>query len=209
MMYIIAKKEDATHIFRLIFRWFSMVLLFATFALSFTATVMLEVLFPPAYYAAAPVIPIVAMSIMFYGVYTVFTVGIYVRRKTWLVFILTTLAALLNAGLNLVLIPRFQLIGAALSTLIAYGVLAFLCYGVNRRIYPLPFEIGFFTIALLIGVALYLGADLLAQRQPLYAACSIDICSLCLYGGCLLLLRMGLNWSSKKINPPLKGDFLS
>ena len=42
------------------------------------------------------------------------------------------------------------------STLIAYIVLAVLAYIVNQRIYPVPFEIGRFFLAVLVGVIIYL-----------------------------------------------------
>ena len=88
-------------------------------------------LFPPSYYAAEAVIPIVAVSIMFFGMYSFITIGISIRRKTWFAVILTTVAALANVGLNMVLIPRYGSIGAAVSTLIAYVLLASSAYIVN------------------------------------------------------------------------------
>src|SRR5205823_6258837 len=82
-MYAIAKKDNAADIFRLVFRWFSIVLLFATFGLSLISMIMLDLLFPPSYHSAAPLIPIITTSIMFYGIYIIMTVGISIRRKTW------------------------------------------------------------------------------------------------------------------------------
>ena len=39
-MYAIAKRKDAAYIFQLVFRWYSYVLFFATFALSLLSTVV-------------------------------------------------------------------------------------------------------------------------------------------------------------------------
>ncbi len=132
-MFTIAKRDDAARVFQFVFRWFSIALLFITFAFSLAGTGVLLLFFPPAYHLAAPVIPIVALSSMFYGVYIFFTTGIGVRRKNWLAIIFTTSSALINVGLNIVLIPRYGSIGAALSTLIAYVVLALIAYIVNQR----------------------------------------------------------------------------
>jgi len=123
-LYAIAKRDDAAHVFRLVFRWYSIALLFAAFALSLVATFMLDLLFPPAYHSAAPIISIIAVSIMFYGIFNIFLVGVSLRRKTWLAVIFTTFAALVNIGCNLILIPRYGSMGAAVSTLIAYALLA-------------------------------------------------------------------------------------
>src|SRR3989440_11733058 len=64
-MFAIAKRDDASRIYQLVFRWYGIVLLFATFALSLASTIVFDLFFPPAYHSAAPVIPIVALSIMF------------------------------------------------------------------------------------------------------------------------------------------------
>lgn len=188
MMYIVAKREDAPRLFRLVFRWFSAILLFATFGFSLFSISLLNLFFPSAYHSAAPIIPIIAASSMFNGIYVIVSVGISIQRKTWLAAVLTTSSALLNVTLNLVLIPHYGASGAAVSTLIAYMVFALMAYVVNQRIYPIPFEIGLFGIALLLGVALYIGSNFLAQTQQIYLAWSIHIGTLILYGGCLLLL---------------------
>jgi len=187
-MYAILKREDAPKVFQLVFRWYSIVLLFATFALSLLGRGVLDILFPPAYRSAAPVISTIALSTMFYGVYNIFLIGISVRRKTWFAVVFTTLAALINVGLNFMLIPFYGSMGAALSTLIAYLVLALIAYIVNQRFYPIPFEMGLFMAALLIGITLYAGSDFLAHAQQTYAAWGIRYAALALYGGCLALL---------------------
>src|SRR5258708_22028426 len=79
--------------------------------------------------------------------------------------------------------------GAALSTLIAYVFLALIMYVVNQRIYPIPFEIHIFAIALLVGIAFYAGSSFLAQHQTIYGVCAIYVGSTVLYGGCLVLLE--------------------
>jgi len=188
IMFAMAKRDDAAQRFRVVFRWFSIVLLLAAFALSLVALGVLDLLFPPAYHSAAPVIPIIALSVMFYGIYGIFTIGISVRRKNWLAIIMTSLSAAVNVGANLILIPLYGSLGAAVSTCIAYIVLALIAYIVNQRIYPIPFEIGIFIIGLCIGIVLYVAGNIFAQAQELYVAWGIRICSLLLYTGCLALL---------------------
>ena len=104
--------------------------------------------------AAVAGIPVIAVSIMFYGVYVIFTIGISVQRKTWFAVIFTTLSALVNVGLNLILIRPYGSMGAALSTLLAYMVLAGVTYVVNQRIYPIVFQLRGFVAALLMLLSL-------------------------------------------------------
>lgn len=150
-MYGVARRKEAPHIFQLIFRWFSLVLLFVAFGISIAGPLILDVLFPANYRSAAPLISIIAESIVFYGLYIVFMAGASIRRKTWMPAAFTGLAALVNVALNLVLIPLFSSAGAAASTLIAYIVLALVAYLANQRIYPVPYEIKRFVLALLSG----------------------------------------------------------
>ncbi len=187
-VFTIAKREDATRVFKLVFRWFGLFLLFSAFCLSLVGVWFLNWLFPVAYHSTAFVIPIVATSIAFYGVYYIFKSGLDIKRKTWIISIYTTSAALVNIALNLFLIPHYGAMGAAISTLIAYTVLATIAYIVNRRIYPISFEIGIFITALLIGIALYMGSDLLAQARSIYLAWGIRIGALSLYGIFLVVL---------------------
>ena len=187
-MYTIAKRRDAAQVYQRVFRWMSMVLLFAAFGLSLVCTVILDLLFPRSYLSAAPVIPVVAESIALYGVYTVFMIGANIRRKTWLISILTTGAALVNLGCNLVLIPRFGAMGAAASTLIAYFALAALAYIVNQRIYPIPFEIGRFLLAAILGAAVYYEIVALPRLWGAQYAVPLAISGLLLYAFCLVLL---------------------
>jgi len=190
MMYTIAKRNDAKRVFELVFRWFSLLLLFATFGFSLLGIIMLDTFFPPAYHVTAPVIPIIALSTMFYGAYGVVTIGISLQRKTWIAAILFTSSALLNVGINIILIPFYGAMGAAIATLIAYAALAMPGYLVNQWLYPVSFHIGRFLIALLLGLVLYFGSDSLAQGFSIYMAWAIHIGSLALYGACLVALGM-------------------
>ena len=70
------------------------------------------------------VTPFVAAGAALVGAYTVFVMVIRLEKKTAVIGAIWTLAAMLNFGLNLVLIPYFGLIGAALTTFLAF-LLAF------------------------------------------------------------------------------------
>lgn len=188
IMFPIAKRKDALHIFQLVFRWYSLILLFATLGLSFFGVNVLDHFFPSAYHSAAPIIPIIATSIMFSGIFIVVAVGTSLQRKVWFVAAFITCSAILNVGLNMVLIPLYGSMGAAVATLIAYITLALITYYANQRIYPVPFEIGRFIIALLVGIALYTGSYFLAPAQYMDITWAVRIGLLILYGGSLLWL---------------------
>ena len=187
-MFAIAKRDDAPQVFRLLFRWLCMILLFSAFGLSLAGQVLLDWLFPASYHAEAMIIPVIAVSITFYGMYFMLMIGTNIKRKTWLGGVFVFIAAIVNTALNLVLIPRYGAMGAAIATLAAYIVLAAIAYVVNQRIYPIPFEIDIFTAALLVGTVLYLGNEFLARSQNTYISWGITVIAVGLYAGILLLL---------------------
>ncbi|MBF6589181.1 MAG: polysaccharide biosynthesis C-terminal domain-containing protein [Ktedonobacterales bacterium] len=186
-MYAVAKRGDAARVYMLVFRYLGMVLLFAAFAVSLLSALLLDVLFPTSYHSAALVIPIIALSIAFYGAYLLFVTGVAIRRLTWLATLFTTTAAVVNVGLNLVLIPRFTAMGAAASTLIAYVLMALVAYAVNQRIYPIPFEVTKFFGMALLAVTIFAASYTAAQVLGGWARWPISVTGLVVYAGCLVL----------------------
>lgn len=205
LMYPIAKRDDAQHMFCVIFRWFSIVLLFAAFGLSLGGISVLDFFFPAPYRADAPVIPLVAMAMMFNGVFLVVSLGVSLRRKTWLASLYFICSALINVGLNLLLIPRYGAMGAAISTLVAYIALALIAYIANWWIYPVAFEVGLFLVALVVGVALYAAGDALAQDQGMIVALSIHALFLLIYSGALAALGLLPTRRGKAWLPGMRG----
>ncbi|HZS78089.1 MAG TPA: oligosaccharide flippase family protein [Ktedonobacteraceae bacterium] len=187
-IYSIAKKAQAKAIFTRIFRWFSLLLLFVAYGLSLAGRVLLDLVYPPAYHVAGPVIPVIALSILFSGVYVILPIGVALQGKTWITSLSITAAAIINVALNLALIPSFGSMGAAFATLVAYIALAIIAYFVNQKLYPVPFELGLFGLALFLGLVLYIGSDALLQGAALLPGICLHASALLLYGGCLLLI---------------------
>ncbi len=217
-MYSIAKRADAPRVYQQVFRWFTAVLLFAAFGLSLASTVLLDVLFPPSYRVAAPVIPVVAASIALYGTYTVLMVGANVKRKTWMTSVFTAIAAIVNVGLNLVLIPQFGAMGAAAATFFAYLALVVVAYFANQRIYPIPYEVSRAFFAGLMGIALFyliselpdvlsqqlgaLGPSLGPSQSESYVALALSVVGLLVYGMWLYML-LQIRTISFRVNPAI------
>jgi O-antigen/teichoic acid export membrane protein len=155
-MYSIAKREDGPRVFANVFRWYSLLLLFGAFGLSVVGRFILVWLFPPSYDQVEYIIPIIATSIAFYGLYVFLMTGVSLKRKTWLASLFMTIAAALNFACNLVLIPLLGASGAALATLVAYAVLAVLAYVGNQRLYHIPYQVGPLISVIAMGLGLYL-----------------------------------------------------
>jgi O-antigen/teichoic acid export membrane protein/glycosyltransferase involved in cell wall biosynthesis len=188
-MYTIARREDSAQLFRLVFRWFGLALVFSAFGLALTGRALLDWLFPPAYQPAAAVIPIVAAAWVFYGAYAILMTGANVERKTWLMAVYTTVAAGINVACNLILIPSFGAVGAAIATLIAYAALAAMAYIGNQRIHPIPFELVRFLGAVLAGAVIYIGVVVLAAKWGFVRTLPLAVVAWTACG--LILLALG------------------
>jgi O-antigen/teichoic acid export membrane protein len=122
---------------------------FAVFAVCATAVAVLggealTLLTPwsPEFRAAAPVIPVVACAYLFHGVFLLTSVGIGVSKRARYYPTITAVVAAVNVAANLLLIPRFGMMGAAWATLASYLVMAAMGAVVSQRLYPIPFERG-------------------------------------------------------------------
>ncbi len=89
---------------------------------------------------AARVVGILSLGLVGYGSYFIVSIGVNVVKKTAHISWTTAIAALINIGLNFLLIPHYGMVGAAMATLISYIVSAWLLFFVGQRVYPIPFE---------------------------------------------------------------------
>ena len=61
-------------------------------------------------------------------------------RRTQLNWVVTGVGAAVNVGLNFWLIPRWGMVGAAVSTAVAYVVLFVGMTAYAQRVYPVPYQ---------------------------------------------------------------------
>ena len=92
------------------------------------------------YLSGLNIVPVVLFGYMFLGIYTVFTVGIFIKEKSIYVPVITIIGAIVNIGTNFILIPVMGIMGAALATLAAYFVMAVIYFFVTQRFYKINYE---------------------------------------------------------------------
>jgi O-antigen/teichoic acid export membrane protein len=90
---------------------------------------------------SAEILPFIIAPLVLYGGYGIFAAGLYIHKKTSVLMYSTIVAAVVNVLLNLVLVPRYGLLGAALATLIAYVVLAVIVYVQANRLVAVPIDL--------------------------------------------------------------------
>lgn len=108
------------------------------------------ILVPPVYYGAFAAIPFLAIGFHFFTTAHVSVVGIMVKDKTVYIMISCWLVAVINIGLNTLLIPRFGIAGAAAATGSAYMLFA-LGYAIaSWKIWPVHYP--GMTVAALLAI---------------------------------------------------------
>lgn len=160
-----AKEENAKEIFSKVLTYFTVVgsVLLITLSLFISELVKINFagfyLIGEKYWSGISIVPIILLGYFFNGLYVVFSAGIYIEEKSIFAPIVTGLGAIVNVAVNYALIPRMNIIGAALATLASYVIMAAGYYIVTQKYYHIHYEYGkilkmFFAIAV-IGFLLY------------------------------------------------------
>ncbi|MEE9163053.1 MAG: oligosaccharide flippase family protein [Candidatus Neomarinimicrobiota bacterium] len=139
-MFSIAKQKEAPQQFARILTYYVVVLGFLGLGLSLLARELLVIMTTPEFYGAAAVVPLVAVSYIFYGVRYMTNMALTTRDKMKYVPLIIILAALVNLGLNLLLIPPYGMLGAAWATFFSYLLLAVVSTAVNLHFWSMPYE---------------------------------------------------------------------
>ncbi|WP_299244519.1 oligosaccharide flippase family protein [uncultured Aquimarina sp.] len=116
--------------------------------LSFFGKEMIMLITPNAYHRSWIVIPCISFAFVFHGVYYFFVSALFYDiqgRGNRIIPIFTILAAILNVILNIIFIPQYGILGAAIATLISKFLLSIsLSFFYNRFVeiqYPVRYMI--------------------------------------------------------------------
>jgi O-antigen/teichoic acid export membrane protein len=92
------------------------------------------------YWSGLYIVPVILLAYLFNGLYVVFTAGIYIKKKSIYVPIITGAAAIINIGVNFILIPKIGIMGAAIAHLVSYFTMALGLYIVTQQFYKINYE---------------------------------------------------------------------
>ncbi len=161
-------------------RTFAFVLTYVAFAASWAALALglgspwlVRLLATPDFYEGSRAVAPLAFAWVAFGGYAVALVSIgraQRKRSNWLI---TGSAALVNLVLNLLLIPPYGLMGAAVSTACAYAAMFAGLMWKAQRVYPVPHQWRRFTLAIGTAVALTVAGKLLQVGLPAAVALTL------------------------------------
>lgn len=136
--------------------------------------IALEIAVPAGYEVAGLVAPVslIAVSALFMSAYLAGIHVVFHARRTGALAWISPLAACANIALNLALIPRMGLMGAALATVAAYGLQAGFVRLVAHRVATVPWRRGAALVASGLGLA---GAGLGAVLPTDYSGLALRV----------------------------------
>jgi O-antigen/teichoic acid export membrane protein len=134
------------------------------------------------------VIPLVALAVTLLSIHNIIWNILLLVKKTKVLVIVWIIAAVVNIGLNLLLVPHIGIIGAAISSLIAYtistGVVGY--YAFKEFTFPIDW---LFIVKSIIASAIMSVAVWPMRSTSLLGTFLVVVAGMAIYGVALVLLR--------------------
>lgn len=192
----LSKEPDARASIARVLTGFTALASFAALGLAALATDVFRLLLTPEFEPGRFITPFSAFAYVLYGIFTIVTTGLNLESQTRRIPLVMGVTAVTSVILNLALIPILGYLGAAVATIISYGLLALLAGRVSQRFYAVPWEIGRVVALLALGMTLaaaaLLGPDHVAWRLACIAAYPLVAIGLRIVPATLLASLTGL-----------------
>lgn len=189
IMFSVVKTEDAAHIFGKIATYFVLAISLAVFGLSLYSRELVRILAAPEYIGAYKIIFFISLSYLFYGLYIFFLTGAIIKKRVYNFPIVLFVGAVFNVGLNFLLIPRYNIAGAALATLASYIAVAVFTYYLSQKSYRISFEIGKMAKIIILGILAY-SVSTLVNVENIYLSLGVKTAFLSAYMFTLYIFRV-------------------
>jgi O-antigen/teichoic acid export membrane protein len=143
-------------------RFYSKVLLYSSYILMFAIVgislfsfeIIKIIATSREYWDAVIVVPILALSIFFVNMKEVTVYGLHIAKKTRVIGFIVVFSTILTLLLNILLIPIWDIRGAAIATLISQFTYWFACYYFSQKVFFVPYEIRKIVTMVIVGAAL-------------------------------------------------------
>jgi O-antigen/teichoic acid export membrane protein len=120
-----------------------------------------------AFWGAHVVVPLLAISVFFINMRETTIWGLIIKKKTWIMGFIVVFSTVLNILLNILLIPRFNVIGAAAATIITNLIYWFSCYYYSQKVLFVPYELRKVLIIFIVGTILSFSGVIFNDMQLL------------------------------------------
>ena len=150
-------KEGNKRFYSKVMTYFSFLVIIAVLAISVFAREIVKVFASNSgYWRASIIIPVISFALFFGMLRDTAIIALHIKKKTKVIGIVILLIALLNLALNILLIPRYTIIGASAATLFSQIVFFVVIYIFAQKAYFIPYEIWKISKMVLLALSLYL-----------------------------------------------------
>jgi O-antigen/teichoic acid export membrane protein len=132
--------EVAKRTYADVFALWSIMMGWGLAALTLLSAPYMALTFPESTHDAIPVVPLLATGVVLYGAYLIVSIGVTIAKRTRMTPLIAAGAGAVNIGLNFWFIPHLGMIGAGITTVIGFALLAGLQWLNSRRLYPIAFD---------------------------------------------------------------------
>lgn len=107
------------------------------------------------YWSGLKIVPLILAAYFISGVYSTLNAAPFFTNNTGSIFFITLSGVISNIILNLILIPRYDITGAAVSTLLTYFIMFLIIYFYSQKIYKIEYEWNKILKLLIISVLIF------------------------------------------------------
>lgn len=156
-----AENKDAREIYANITKYFTIFgSLILVGVIVFADVLKIIIIRSESYWEAMPIVPVILLANLFLGIYYNLSVWYKVTDRTQFGGYISGISAAITIIVNLILIPTIGFMGAAYSTLAAYGGMALMSYLWGQKYYAIPYNLkkilGYLGLAIVFsGISFY------------------------------------------------------
>jgi len=117
------------------------------------------------YIGAAVIVPILAIAMLFMNMKEVTVYGLHIAKKTNIIGIIFSGVTFFGLGINILLIPVWDITGTNIAYLLSQLVYWLTCYYFSQRVFYVPYELRKISLILIVGAGLSFSALLINEMN--------------------------------------------
>lgn len=106
------------------------------------------------FWSAVAIVPVLSMSVFFINMKDVTIYGLHVAKKTRIIGLIVVFSTAISLLLNILLIPLWDITGAAIATLLSQIIYWYACYYYSQKAFHVNYEMSKIGIMLVTGILL-------------------------------------------------------
>jgi O-antigen/teichoic acid export membrane protein len=171
--YSIDDDREARRTYAFVLTYVVLVTTWVATALALLSPWLVRWIAAPAFESASRVVGPLAFAAVAFAGYIVVAIGVGRAKRTQFNWVVTGAAAAINVALNLLLIPPYGMMGAAIATIAAYTMMFFGMVWWSQHVYPIAYQWRRIATAAATGAALVAIAKLAGGGLPVAATLAL------------------------------------